>query len=838
MNHFSANILKLQWPSSIKSAGRKIFILLCFSFPLFFSCNTTQFLQPEKGETLLIANKIKFDKNSNNKIKGKGNLVEQLGQRFQQKPNRKLFGIRRPYFYYISLDSVNKAKIGLASDRTMRKILGEKPVFVDTAKAAKTAELMTTYMQNKGYFHAKVDYELTTNADSTKGTITYLIKSEGNYTIDTLMYESKDTAILRKLLDISDNSFLKPGDPIDIDLYEKEVSRITNYFVNNGYANFYPQYINSLEAIDSSNTDLNARLILEILVPPTKDFHQLYHIGDIYVYPEVIADFNNRPPPDSILNGVIFSASSDEFGVKLKSLARTIALKKGDLYRYENLESTRRQIGALGVFTTPTIKIDVNESTPGIMDFHIQLTKNKKLEIQQSIDVSYTERSNGPGLSANLIGVSYSPSFQNRNLFRGAELLVTSLDVGLEFAPLNIDSFLNSRDFRVQTDLYFPRFVEFPKVWNTASKLLGNDKLYSKLKRDGISRVSLSYEWLTLIDNYDLHFSNLSFGHEVKLSPKKRFKANQAGIDLLIPNIIPGSEFANLIDSFPSLERSFSRQFMSGFLFRDINFIYDESFLGKDDYWYFSSYFDLSGLETMGANWLSNQLSNADTNKVWRVSGVEFSHYAKLELDLRRYWKFGANRTLVARFNTGAARPFYNSPEVPYVKQFFVGAPNSIRGWYSRGLGPGSFRESLTDSNRNRNRFYQAGDIKIEMNLEYRQLITRPFNLFNLHGAIFLDAGNIWTWDYDDLRKGSQFSFKTEFDKNGVLIRNNFINAMAIAGGVGLRWDISYFTFRTDFGTPLRFPYPDENRNNSYWADFDGWGIRDIVLSLGLGYPF
>ena len=812
-------------------------LLLFFVAPLFFGCNTTRFIKPENGEILLVANKIKFDKSSSGKIKGKTNLVEQLGQRYQQRPNRKLFGIRRPYFYYISLDSVNKAKIGLASDRTMRKILGEKPVFVDTSKAAKTAELMTTYMQNKGYFHAEVDYKLSTNEDRTKGTVTYLIKSKGNYTIDTLMYESKDSVILQKLLEISEDSYLKPGDPIDIDLYEKEVSRITNYFINNGYANFFPQYINSLEAIDSSDTNLDAELILEILVPPGKDYHQLYHIGEIYVYPEVLADFNNRPAPDTVLNGVNFSTTNKPFDVKLKSLANTIALKKGDLYRYENVEATRRQIGALGVFTTPTINIDIHEESPGVMDFHIQLTSNKKLEVQLSFDVSYTER-NGPGLSANLIGVTVSPSFRNRNLFKGAELLVTSVDLGMELAPLNLDTFFNSLDFRVQSDLYFPRFVEFPKVWNGVSKLIGSDYLYNKVKRDGISRVSASYELLKLIKNYDLNFFNLSFGHDVKLSPTKRLIANQAGIDLLIPNITPGSRFAMLIDTLPFLERSFSKQLMSGFLFRDLQFNYDESFQGKNDYWYFSAYFDVSGLETMGANWVSNQLDNVDTNRVWRIGGVEFSHYTKFELDLRRYWKFGTNRTLVARFNAGAARPFYNSVEVPYVKQFIVGAPNSIRGWYSRGLGPGSFSEDLTSSNANRNRFYQAGDIKLEVNLEYRQLIMRPFNLFNLHGAVFLDAGNIWTWDYDPDRKGSQFSFRTEFDENGDLIRNNFINAFAIAGGVGLRWDISYFTFRTDFGTPLRFPFPDKTRNDTYWADFDGWGIRDIVLSLGLGYPF
>src|SRR5690606_33293357 len=124
------------------------------------------------------------------------------------------------------------------------------------------------------------------------------------------------------------------------------------------------------------------------------------------------------------------------------------------------------------------------------------------------------------------------------------------------------------------------------------------------------------------------------------------------------------------------------------------------------------------------------------------------------------------------------------------------------------------------------------------MNLEYRQFLFRPFGFFNLHWAAFIDAGNIWTLDYDPNRKGSQLSFKTERAEDGELLKNNFINTIAIAGGIGFRFDVSYFTFRTDLGTPLRFPYPDENRNGSYWADFNGWGLRDIALSIGLGYPF
>ena len=387
-----------------------------------------------------------------------------------------------------------------------------------------------------------------------------------------------------------------------------------------------------------------------------------------------------------------FHLVGKKFEVRPKSLTNSIALKKGELYQFENLEATRRQIAALGVFTTPAIKTEIDPADSSMMHFHILLTANKKWEAQVSGDLSYTER-NGPGLSTNLIGVTGGVSFRNRNLFRGAELLVLSTDLGLELAPLNIDTIVNSIDLGLQADIYFPRFVEFPKIWKNLSKLIGNRNLYDKLKKNGISRVSTSYNWLNLINNYDLHFGNVSFGHEIKLSPAKRLVTNQAGVDLLLPFVDAGSAFDSLLDDQPFLQRSFSKQLMTGFFFRDVNYIYDESFLGYNSYWYFSAYFDVSGLETMGVNWLYGQLTNKGS-AVPNIRGIDFSHYLKLDLDARRYWKFSRNRTLVARLNTGIVRPFYKSSDVPYVKQFFVGGSNSIRGWYARGAWPGQFSAS------------------------------------------------------------------------------------------------------------------------------------------------
>ena len=91
------------------------------------------------------------------------------------------------------------------------------------------------------------------------------------------------------------------------------------------------------------------------------------------------------------------------------------------------------------------------------------------------------------------------------------------------------------------------------------------------------------------------------------------------------------------------------------------------------------------------------------------------------------------------------------------------------------------------------------------MNLEYRFFDWPPLWVVQIcTGPLFLDGGNIWTLDFDESRIGSQFSFKTTYANNGELMKNNFLKTMAISAGAGLRFDVSYFTFRADLGTPVK----------------------------------
>jgi len=161
-----------------------------------------------------------------------------------------------------------------------------------------------------------------------------------------------------------------------------------------------------------------------------------------------------------------------------------------------------------------------------------------------------------------------------------------------------------------------------------------------------------------------------------------------------------------------------------------------------------------------------------------------------------------------------------------------------MRAWAPRGLGPGGYNDTLSLDIKNNFRLFQTGDFKLEMNLEYRFPIFSWFK-----GAIFTDVGNIWTFERDDERRASQFRFTKKIDENFVYYP--FYKQLAVAGGMGLRVDLSYFIFRFDVGMKLRYPYPDPNLppgevapESAFWNDFKQLNTSDFGFNFGLGFPF
>ena len=192
---------------------------------------------------------------------------------------------------------------------------------------------------------------------------------------------------------------------------------------------------------------------------------------------------------------------------------------------------------------------------------------------------------------------------------------------------------------------------------------------------------------------------------------------------------------------------------------------------------------------------------------------IAYAQYLKGDFDISKSFRFDDRNSLALHFGVGVAYPYGNSTILPYEKRYFSGGANSVRGWSVRELGPGRF----TGGDGRIDFINQTGDIKFEANLEYRFPI-----LGDLHGATFLDAGNVWLLRYDKSRPGGQLKW------------GRFLKDLALGTGIGLRYDLTFLVIRLDWGIGLHVPYDTGKKGYYNIPDFkDGMGVH-----LAIGYPF
>ena len=199
-----------------------------------------------------------------------------------------------------------------------------------------------------------------------------------------------------------------------------------------------------------------------------------------------------------------------------------------------------------------------------------------------------------------------------------------------------------------------------------------------------------------------------------------------------------------------------------------------------------------------------------------------YSQFLKLETDFTKTWTLNTNSKLVGHINAGIIHAYGNSNWVPNSEMFYAGGANSIRAFSVRGIGPGNFPGL---QNKAYSYMMQNGDLKLIMNLEYRRRI-----IAGLHGAIFLDAGNVWntddTFDTNDQSENIVHSAKVRM--------NHFFKEMALGTGIGLRYDLDFLILRLDWGVALHVPY--ETGKSGYY-NINGFKNYQ-TLHFAIGYPF
>lgn len=790
---------------------------------LFISaCNVTKPLNESKAP-LLLKNNLELKTEKPLPLDQKTPLLYELSSLYRQTPNeRSLLAFRTPvrmWWYFRHHDSDKKFS------RWVMKKIAEPPALFDEELAIRTSNNLQNYMRQRGYFHAVSHYKVDFSQrrfffglfnkppkSYTAATVSYTLSLGPIHQLGNVRFASRDSNIQHILDQTAGGTLLKKGAPLDGRSFEAEKLRITSEMKNRGYAFFIPNFVE----FNGDSTGAVADVTVEVLRQNDSSLHKTYTLGNVAVFSDLVPDLTSIRK-DTTIQGIYFATSDPEFEVKPGRLMNAIRIRPGNLYRQADFDETVHQLNSLGIFRFVTVRPLQDSIQPEKINVAISFKLNNRFAWGGDLEMNSSTNS-GSTLSGRLLGVSGSLSATNRNLFHGAENVQTNLAYSLEFdlAPER-NRLIFSQEFRITNELRFPRYFDYFGFWRRLNRFnLISDRFYERLRNDGQTHLTLNFSYLDLRGFYVYNLLHSAFGYDVRSGADHHFSFDNIGIDVLRPQLQPS--FQNIFGQNEFLKRSFGNQLFTGFLLRSFTYTFADKPNAFGERWFFRLNTEISGLEEFAVNRLWSIPFGKQT---WRIADLDFSKYLRLDLTGSYTREFSRNLTAAVRVNLGAAGSYGDTADVPYVKQFFVGGPSSIRAWRIRELGPGGYyeRDSTGEYREPAQPYYQAGDFRFEFSGELR------FPLFWwVKGAVFLDGGNIWTFKPDPNRPGSAIGWESY---------KNF----ALGTGFGLRFDFDYFVFRFDWGLKLRRPY--RVGDEGYWVDWSGAKWREISnFNLAVGYPF
>ena len=648
-----------------------------------------------------------------------------------------------------------------------RNPFSRKPVIYDTLQARLSCQDLMTAMQNEGYMNAGVSLYTETKGKKLKAT--YLLHPGQPFLIGKVNYDIQDEGILQLLhLDQPANQQIKPGMRFTVETLDNERKRIAGLLSDNGYFRFNKDFIHFTADTIMGRKDIALTLQLRKYKPN-----------------------NNSPEVDHtryLIRDVLFQSNdSDRIHLHKQVLLNATAIKEGRPYDASALQRTYNNFARLQAVKYTNIKFAEVPDT-NLLDCHIQISTNKPSTISFQPEGTNT---------AGDLGAAASITYTNRNLFHGSEQLSIEFRGAYE-AITGLEGYQdqNYTEFSVETKLVFPRF------------------LAPFLSKSFRRRQTASSEWAVSWD-----FQNRPEFHRRVFSSAWRYRWSEPKhhlnyrFDLLDLNYV----------YMPWISSTFKRDYLDNAENRNaiLRYNYEDIFIMKTGFTV--SYTD--GVDAVRANFESagNLLNGVSKGFGFKTNSqgqhtlfnIAYAQYVKFDFDYTHLFQFDKRNALALHAGLGVAYPYGNSTVLPFEKRYFSGGANSVRGWSVRELGPGKFKG--TDG---RIDFInQTGDVKLDLNAEYRSSL-----FWKLQGALFIDAGNIWTLRNYAEQPGGQFKF-TEFYKQ-----------IAASYGMGLRLNFDYFILRFDVG--MKAINPAYESEKEHWSIIHPKLSRDFDFHFAVGLPF
>ena len=651
---------------------------------------------------------------------------------------------------------------------------------------------------------------MLTQSNPKKAKVAYQVDFGHLWTLDSMAYLNFP-AQSKQLIDASMNkALIRKGSPFNVANMESERQRITRLFRNRGYYFYQNSYASYL----ADTVNVPGKVQLRLMMADSVDDRatRQWYIGKIHVnfrkqYMEELKD-------SFVRSYLSFHYNGRKMPIRPGIVLQSLRLRPRELYRVRTEERAKTGLQEMGLFSYSSIQFTPRSvqtlDSLGNVVYRDTLDANIDLVFDKPYDF-YVE-ANARGKTTGRVGPELVVGLTKRNAFHGGEKLTVNLHGSHEWQTISQagggSTRINSYEYGSDVSVEFPRIIT---PWNMFRTMEQNERRYraghmpTRYRGVPTTTVKASMNVLNRASYFRRHVAagELTYAWSTSYQHQHSFSPLILSYEFLNSRT---AAFDSILALHPYLQISMRDQFVP-------KMSYTYTYRSPRRYRHPITW---STTISEAANILS--LGYMAAGKGWNEKDKKmfknpFAQFLKLETDFVKYWRITQDGTLVGHVNAGIIWSYGNAENAPYYEQFYIGGANSVRAFNVRSIGPGRYQPA----NSKYSYIDQTGDIKFLMNLEYRQKVWG-----DLYGALFLDAGNVWTL------RNHEYSPLGKFDVD------KFFRQLAVGTGVGVRYDMGMFVIRVDWGIGLHVPY-DTGKSGFY-------NIRRFKdaqsLHFAVGYPF
>lgn len=666
------------------------------------------------------------------------------------------------------------------------------PVLISKVNPTLRARVATNILDYYGYFNGEATATLlTSKRNPKKAKVLYTVTLHEPYRFDSIEYRGFTTRTDSLIRATHKDALIKKGEQFSVAALNGERERLNTLLRNNGC------YYSQTGYFEYLADTINKPGFVDLRIQPVKGLaayiKRPYHIGNTNLYisgnsTQSMARIGAQA--DTMrLRRINYIYTGNKPPVRPGAIMRNLLMNNGDLYSQEMQQESLRRMSQMNIFSSVNFTFTPREGTD-TLDMNIMAQLDKPYDF--TFEVNATSKSNSQ------IGPGSKISLSRKNIFRGGETLKLSLLGSYEWQTdrslKGRQAVINSWEIGADVSLTFPRLY-FPVVPRRYLRFPASTSL--RIYADQMNRSGF--------------FKMVHVGGEAmyKIYTKRTTTHTVTPFRLTYDMLQrTTAKFDSIAAANPSIANSFRNQFIPDMQY---TFTYDNaSTRHRNKTWLEASLTSSGNVTSLAFAAFGKSWDKKDKN----LFNNPYAQFLKLTAEIRQLYKISGKHYIATRFMAGVIKSYGNSDYAPYSEQFYIGGANSLRAFTVRSIGPGSYhpaeetRYSYLD---------ETGTLKFEANVEYR------FPLFaELHGALFVDAGNVWLLEKDDSRPGGEFKLDT------------FAEQIALNTGFGFRYDLEFMVLRLDFGIALHAPYDTGKKGYYNIPDFG----NGFAWHFAIGYPF